>query len=103
MLLSTFPYSVLQNQEQMVFFLDYFYFLLVHFLEINQSNDLVADLLSDFIVCEDFCRYHYLVGLLLQEVRTALNHVVHTRRVAIAVLRDLLAKHELDDRYQSKV
>lgn len=60
------------------------------------------DVLSEFILCEDFCRFHFLVGLLLQEVRTALNQVVHTRRIAIAVLRDLLAKHELDDRYQSK-
>lgn len=60
-------------------------------------------MISEFIVCEDFCRFHFLVGLLLQEVRTALNQVVHTRRVAISVLRDILAKHELDDRFQSKV
>ncbi|KAK3914024.1 Dedicator of cytokinesis protein 9 [Frankliniella fusca] len=78
-----------------------------HYVTLNlplqrTSKSRANDMLSEFILCEDFCRFHFLVGLLLQEVRTALNQVVHTRRIAISVLRDLLAKHELDDRYQSK-
>ena len=52
---------------------------------------------------EDFCKHHFLVGLLMQEVKTSLNEIVQIRKVAIATLRDLMAKHELDDRYQNKV
>lgn len=52
---------------------------------------------------EDFCKHHFLVGLLMQEVRTSLNEIVQIRKVAISTLRDLMAKHELDDRYQNKV
>lgn len=58
---------------------------------------------AEFRLCEAFCRSHYLSGLLLQEVRAALNEVADIRRIAIKVLKDLLAKHELDDRYQKKV
>lgn len=39
----------------------------------------------------------------MQEVRTSLNEIMQIRKVAIATLRDLMAKHELDDRYQNKV
>lgn len=39
----------------------------------------------------------------MQEVRTSLNEIVQIRKVAIATLRDLMAKHELDERYQNKV
>lgn len=39
----------------------------------------------------------------MQEVKTSLNEIVQIRKVAIATLRDLMAKHELDDRYQNKV
>lgn len=44
-----------------------------------------------------------MVGLLLQEVKMSLNEVPQIRKIAISTLRDLLAKHELDDRYQNKV
>lgn len=39
----------------------------------------------------------------MQEVRTSLNEILQIRKVAIATLRDLMAKHELDERYQNKV
>ncbi|PSN40266.1 Dedicator of cytokinesis protein 11 [Blattella germanica] len=58
--------------------------------------------LSEYCLSEEFCKQHFLVGLLLQEVRTSLNEVFQIRKVAISTLRDLLAKHELDDRYQNK-
>lgn len=58
---------------------------------------------DDFTLTEDFCRQHFLVGLTLQEVRAALVQVVQVRRAAITILRDMLAKHELDDRCQMKV
>ncbi|KAK6623677.1 hypothetical protein RUM43_009529 [Polyplax serrata] len=57
---------------------------------------------SDFNLTEEFRKHHYLVGLLLQETTYSLNQVSQIRKHAISTLRDLLAKHELDDRYQSK-
>lgn len=60
------------------------------------------DLINEYCLSEDFCKHHFLVGLLMQEVKTSLNEIVQIRKVAIATLRDLMAKHELDDRYQNK-
>jgi hypothetical protein len=57
----------------------------------------------EFRLCDSFCRSHYLAGLILQEVSSALNEVADIRRIALRCLKDLLAKHELDDRYQNKV
>uniref|UniRef100_T1J4R8 Dedicator of cytokinesis protein 9 n=1 Tax=Strigamia maritima TaxID=126957 RepID=T1J4R8_STRMM len=57
----------------------------------------------EYRLSEEFCQNHFLVGLLLQEVRTALNEVRDIRRIAISVLRNLLAKHSFDDRYQNKM
>lgn len=59
--------------------------------------------MDEYYLSEEFCKQHFLVGLLLQEVKVSLNEVFQIRRIAITTLRDLLAKHELDDRYQSKV
>jgi dedicator of cytokinesis protein 9/10/11 len=53
---------------------------------------------------ENYCRQHFLAALLLREVRHALhNEVYQVRRAAVRTLRDLMAKHELDARYQNKV
>lgn len=60
------------------------------------------DYLREFTLSEEFCRYHFIVGLLLQEIKTSLNEVTHIRKIALGTLRDLTAKHELDDRYQNK-
>lgn len=68
-------------------------------LLLNKSH---ADLTSEYCLSEEFCRQHFLVGLLLQEVRSSLNQFIQIRCAAISTLRDLLAKHELDDRYQTK-
>ncbi|XP_065346303.1 dedicator of cytokinesis protein 11 isoform X2 [Cloeon dipterum] len=52
---------------------------------------------------EDFCKQHFLAGLLLRELQHALNKEVYqVRRAAVRTLRDLMAKHELDSRYQNK-
>ncbi|CAH0557569.1 unnamed protein product [Brassicogethes aeneus] len=64
----------------------------------NRSPDSTEEL----ILSKEFCRHHFLVGLLLQEVKTALNEVQHIRKIALNALRNLIAKHELDDRYQNK-
>lgn len=63
----------------------------------------MTDLMNEYCLTEEFCKHHFLAGLLMQEVRTSLNEIVQIRKVAIGTLRDLMAKHELDDRYQNKV
>lgn len=63
----------------------------------------MKELDMEFRLCDSFCRSHYLAGLILQEVSSALNEVADIRRIALRCLKDLLAKHELDDRYQNKV
>lgn len=60
------------------------------------------DFAQDFTLSEEFKKHHFVVALLLQEVKTSLNEMTHIRKVALNTLRDLLAKHELDDRYQDK-
>ncbi|KAK9870395.1 hypothetical protein WA026_007964 [Henosepilachna vigintioctopunctata] len=59
-------------------------------------------LLQEYTLSEDFCKHHFIVGLLLQEVKTSLNEVIHIRKIALATLRDLLAKHEMDDRFETR-
>lgn len=60
------------------------------------------DILEHFTLSEEFCRQHFLAGLVLQEVKSALNEISHIRRLALTTLKELLAKHDLDDRYQNK-
>ncbi|XP_029941192.1 dedicator of cytokinesis protein 11 isoform X2 [Salarias fasciatus] len=48
---------------------------------------------------EDYCRNHFLVGLLLREVAEALQQGPEVRQLAVAVLKNLLIKHAMDDRY----
>ena len=62
-----------------------------------------TDLKHDYILTEDFVKNHFLVGLLLTEVKSALNEIQDIRKFAITTLRNLLAKHSVDDRYSSKV
>ncbi|XP_071453557.1 dedicator of cytokinesis protein 9 [Hetaerina americana] len=54
------------------------------------------------IPSEAFCQHHFLAGLLQREVRSALSEGTHVRSTALSTLRQLLTKHELDDRYQTK-
>lgn len=60
------------------------------------------DSFQEFTLSEEFCKHHFIVGLLLQEIKTSLNEVTHIRKIALNTLKNLIAKHELDDRYQSK-
>ncbi|XP_052217568.1 dedicator of cytokinesis protein 9-like isoform X3 [Dreissena polymorpha] len=60
------------------------------------------DLKSDYTLSEEYRKTHYLPGLLLQELKLALNEAKETRRCAISVLRDQFAKHAFDDRYFGK-
>ncbi|ERL87077.1 hypothetical protein D910_04478 [Dendroctonus ponderosae] len=60
------------------------------------------DPLDELTLTETFCKHHFIVALLLEEVKTALNEVTYIRRIGLNTLRNLIAKHELDDRYQNK-
>uniref|UniRef100_A0A8C5CXK5 Dedicator of cytokinesis 9b n=1 Tax=Gadus morhua TaxID=8049 RepID=A0A8C5CXK5_GADMO len=60
------------------------------------------DLQPDYSLTDDFCRNHFLVGLLLREVGGALQGPGEVRQVAIQVLKSLMMKHTFDDRYAAK-
>ncbi|XP_075999831.1 dedicator of cytokinesis protein 11 isoform X2 [Genypterus blacodes] len=53
----------------------------------------------EFSLTEDYCRNHFLVGLLLREVAEALQQGPEVRQLAVGVLKNLLIKHAMDDRY----
>ncbi|KAL5004607.1 hypothetical protein ScPMuIL_018063, partial [Solemya velum] len=61
-----------------------------------------TDMRSDYMLSEEFRRNHYLVGLLLQELKFSLTEPRDIRRSAITVLRNQIAKHAFDDRYTAK-
>uniref|UniRef100_A0A8C2ZWK5 Dedicator of cytokinesis 9 n=1 Tax=Cyclopterus lumpus TaxID=8103 RepID=A0A8C2ZWK5_CYCLU len=60
------------------------------------------DLQMDYSLTDDFSKNHFLVGLLLREVSTALQEFREIRQIAIHVLKNLMMKHTFDDRYTSK-
>lgn len=60
------------------------------------------DILQRFTLSKDFCRQHFIAGLLLQEVKSSLNEISPIRRMALKTLKELMHKHDLDDRYQNK-
>ncbi|XP_034972053.1 dedicator of cytokinesis protein 9 isoform X6 [Zootoca vivipara] len=60
------------------------------------------DLQLDYSLSDDFCKHHFLVGLLLREVGNALQEFRDIRQIAISVLKNLMIKHSLDDRYVSR-
>uniref|UniRef100_UPI00398E9FEC dedicator of cytokinesis protein 9-like isoform X3 n=1 Tax=Pristiophorus japonicus TaxID=55135 RepID=UPI00398E9FEC len=60
------------------------------------------DLQLDFTLTDDFCKNHFLVGLLLREVGSALQEYRDVRQIAISVLKSLMIKHTFDDRYTAK-
>ncbi|KAG7463763.1 hypothetical protein MATL_G00180100 [Megalops atlanticus] len=60
------------------------------------------DLQLDYSLTDDFCKNHFLVGLLLREVGSALQEFREIRQIAIQVLKNLMVKHTFDDRYASK-
>lgn len=57
----------------------------------------------EYILTEEFCRKHFLTGLLLRELGLALQDEQDLRHLALACLKNLMAKHSLDSRYGVKV
>ncbi|XP_062982156.1 dedicator of cytokinesis protein 9 isoform X4 [Elgaria multicarinata webbii] len=60
------------------------------------------DLQLDYSLSDEFCKNHFLVGLLLREVGNALQEFRDIRQIAISVLKNLMIKHSFDDRYASR-
>ncbi|XP_053540065.1 dedicator of cytokinesis protein 9 isoform X5 [Ictalurus punctatus] len=60
------------------------------------------DLQLDYSLTDDFCRNHFLVGLLLREVGRAMQEFREIQQIAISVLKSLMIKHAFDDRYASR-
>uniref|UniRef100_A0A673N6B5 Dedicator of cytokinesis protein 10-like n=1 Tax=Sinocyclocheilus rhinocerous TaxID=307959 RepID=A0A673N6B5_9TELE len=55
-----------------------------------------------YSLTEEFCRKHFLIGLLLRELGLALQDEQNLRHLALACLKNLMAKHSLDSRYAIK-
>lgn len=60
------------------------------------------DYSQDYCLSQEFCKHHFIVALLLLEVKSSLNEIPHVRKIALRTLRELVAKHEMDDRYKNK-
>ncbi|KAJ7403519.1 hypothetical protein BTVI_76384 [Pitangus sulphuratus] len=65
-------------------------------LPIRSSN--IPDI-PEYTLTNEFCRKHFLIGVLLREVGFALQEDQDIRHLALAVLKNLMAKHSFDDRY----
>lgn len=63
----------------------------------------LSDLQLDYSLTDDFCKNHFLVGLMLREVGGAMQEFKDIRQIAVQVLKNLMIKHAFDDRYTSKV
>uniref|UniRef100_A0A8C8E0N2 Dedicator of cytokinesis 10 n=1 Tax=Oryzias sinensis TaxID=183150 RepID=A0A8C8E0N2_9TELE len=59
--------------------------------------------LPEYNLTGEFCRKHFLTGLLLRELGLALQDEQDLRHLALATLKNLMAKHSLDARYATKV
>ncbi|XP_030635381.1 dedicator of cytokinesis protein 11 [Chanos chanos] len=59
----------------------------------------VQDQSLEYSLTEEYCKNHFLVGLLLREVAEGLQQSPDIRQLAVAVLKNLMIKHAMDDRY----
>uniref|UniRef100_A0A8C8RDP4 Dedicator of cytokinesis 10 n=1 Tax=Pelusios castaneus TaxID=367368 RepID=A0A8C8RDP4_9SAUR len=59
--------------------------------------------IPEYTLTNEFCNKHFLIGLLLREVGFALQEDQDIRHLALAVLKNLMAKHSFDDRYADQV
>uniref|UniRef100_A0A3B4BV29 Dedicator of cytokinesis 10 n=1 Tax=Pygocentrus nattereri TaxID=42514 RepID=A0A3B4BV29_PYGNA len=58
--------------------------------------------MPEYSLTGEFCRKHFLTGLLLRELGLALQDEQDIRHLALASLKNLMAKHSLDSRYATK-
>ncbi|KAB1253709.1 Dedicator of cytokinesis protein 11 [Camelus dromedarius] len=62
----------------------------------------VQDSNLEYSLSDEYCKHHFLVGLLLRETSIALQDNYEIRYTAISVVKNLLIKHAFDTRYQHK-
>uniref|UniRef100_A0A5F8H483 Dedicator of cytokinesis 11 n=1 Tax=Monodelphis domestica TaxID=13616 RepID=A0A5F8H483_MONDO len=62
----------------------------------------VQDSSLESSLSDEYCKHHFLVGLLLRETSIALQDNYEIRYLAITVIKHLLIKHAFDTRYQHK-
>ncbi|XP_015481714.1 dedicator of cytokinesis protein 11 isoform X4 [Parus major] len=62
----------------------------------------VQDTNLEYSLTDEYCKHHFLVGMLLREASVALQDNYDIRYTAISVLKNLLIKHAFDNRYQHK-
>uniref|UniRef100_A0A0N4ZQ61 PH domain-containing protein n=1 Tax=Parastrongyloides trichosuri TaxID=131310 RepID=A0A0N4ZQ61_PARTI len=55
--------------------------------------------MENFILNDHYCTVHFPIGLLLQELKAVIREPKESRRKVIKLLRNILAKHSVDDRY----
>uniref|UniRef100_A0A8C8SAD3 Dedicator of cytokinesis 11 n=1 Tax=Pelusios castaneus TaxID=367368 RepID=A0A8C8SAD3_9SAUR len=63
----------------------------------------VQEVSLEYSLTDEYCRNHFLVGMLLRETALALQDNYDIRFTAITILKNLLIKHAFDNRYQHKV
>ncbi|KAM4020947.1 dedicator of cytokinesis protein 11 isoform 2-T2 [Anomaloglossus baeobatrachus] len=61
-----------------------------------------VDMNLECSLTDDYCKNHFLVGLLLREILQAMQENCEIRFAAISSLKQLLIKHAFDNRYQHK-
>ncbi|XP_036277566.1 dedicator of cytokinesis protein 10 isoform X14 [Pipistrellus kuhlii] len=66
----------------------------------ESTQEVHASDMPEYSVTNEFCRKHFLIGILLREVGFALQEDQDVRHLALAVLKNLMAKHSFDDRYR---
>ncbi|XP_053453574.1 dedicator of cytokinesis protein 10 isoform X9 [Nycticebus coucang] len=66
----------------------------------ESTQELHASDMPEYSVTNEFCHKHFLIGILLREVGFALQEDQDIRHLALAVLKNLMAKHSFDDRYR---
>ncbi|XP_053565996.1 LOW QUALITY PROTEIN: dedicator of cytokinesis protein 10 [Bombina bombina] len=68
----------------------------------DSTKALQASDIPEYTLTDDFCRKHFLIGILLREVGLALQEDQDIRHLALAALRNVMSKHSFDDRYADK-
>ncbi|XP_074924641.1 dedicator of cytokinesis protein 10 isoform X6 [Chelonoidis abingdonii] len=68
----------------------------------ESTQEYHASDIPEYTLTNEFCHKHFLIGLLLREVGYALQEDQDIRHLALAVLKNLMAKHSFDDRYADR-
>lgn len=92
-----------QNDSKVLFELKFNFIRIIcsheHFIQLNLPLACRSKSQYSYSMDEQFCRNHFLVGLLLKHLSSALHSIPDIRWNAIQTFRDILAKHIFDDRY----